>query len=89
VSRDQRWTGGIANREWQRGTRAEPPPVDTQGVLARVRRYIADCERWQHLLRAKDHPTEDGAVKLILCPDKRHEDMVRRAFRYATARGGQ
>jgi hypothetical protein len=87
VSSNRNWTGGLANRGYRRGTRAEPPPAAAQAALAQVRGYLADCTRWAHLLRASDHPTEDGAVKLIWCRDKAHEDMVRRAFRYATAGG--
>lgn len=81
------WTGGAANREYRRGKRPEPPRADAQAVLALVRAYIADCDRWRHLLRASDHPTADGAVQLIYCRDDDEKDLVRRAFRFATAGG--
>jgi hypothetical protein len=82
------WTGGIANREYRRGKRAEPPPSDALAVLALVRGYQADCARWKHLLRASDHPTAEGTVRMIYCRDDQQKDLVRRAFQYATARGG-
>lgn len=79
------WTGGLANREYRRGTRAEPPPVDAQAILAQVRSYLADCALFKALLRAADHPTEEGALKIVYCRTERHREVARAAFRHLTA----
>jgi len=83
MSHDKRWTGGTANREWQRGTRAEPV-VDAEAVKAQVLRYLADCRRWAHMLRPSDHPTEDGVLKVVYTQTDRQRQAVLDVFRLAT-----
>ena len=46
MASDQRWQGGVANRTWQAGTRPVPQ-VDTDHLIAEVRRYLADCAKYQ------------------------------------------
>lgn len=79
VASDQRWTGGLANRGWQSGTRLEPV-VDKAAILAQVRAYLTDCRRYQAILSPKYHPTEDSAVKVVFGPD----DVIRAAYRHLT-----
>lgn len=78
---DQRWTGGIANREWQAGTRFEVV-ADKEAVLAQVRAYLADCRRYREILSPKYHPAADSAVKVVHGPP----DVVRAAYQHLTAR---
>lgn len=80
---DQRWTGGIANREWQAGTRAEPV-TDPDALAAHVRRYLADCGKFH--LDPKYHPTEDGVLKIVFHHGYAQKQAVLTAFRQLTER---
>jgi len=83
MSSDQRWTGGTANREWQRGTRHDPPP-DLNTIRSLVRNYLADCASYRDLLNPRYHPTEDGALKVIYHQGPDQETAVRAIFREET-----
>lgn len=80
MASDQRWTGGIANREWSRGHSAGHL-IDRDRLTADVRRYLADCRTHRNLLTAKYHPTEDGALKAIFHRGGEEEAVIRAAFR--------
>lgn len=80
MASDQRWTGGIANREWSRGHSAGHL-IDRDRLTADVRRYLADCRTHRNLLTAKYHPTEDGALKAIYHRSGEEADVIRAAFR--------
>jgi hypothetical protein len=86
MSSDSRWSGGAANREWQRGTRPGQP-VDTDAIAVQVRRYLRDCAAapW---LDGRYHPTEDGALKVVFHRGREQETAVRAAFRHLTGRPG-
>jgi hypothetical protein len=73
LSSDSRWSGGVANREWQRGTRPELA-TDREALMRQVRRYLADCRRFRLT------PGEGMAVKVVFGP----EPLVRAAYREAT-----
>lgn len=77
---DQRWTGGIANREWQSGRPAEPA-VDAEYIISQVRAYLRDCERFRGILSAADHPTLRSCLKVVFGPDR----VIREAYEYLTA----
>lgn len=64
MASDQRWTGGIANREWTRG-HAAPHLTGKDRLTADVRTYLADCRKHQALLTPAYHPTLAGALKVI------------------------
>jgi hypothetical protein len=53
---------------------------------AEVAQYLADCARHADMLRSSDHPTEDGAVKLIYHRTTEQAELIRAAFRAAVAR---
>lgn len=74
MASDQRWTGGIANREWRSGTKPEQP-VDTDGVKRQVAEYIADC--------VKNHLTsnETGCLKVVFHKTGAQKQAVIWAFR--------
>ena len=75
MSSDSRWTGGLANREWQRGNKVEQP-ADTDYIVLQVRRYLADCRRFDLT------PSEGMAVKVVFGPDA----LVRAAYQQQTRR---
>jgi hypothetical protein len=83
VPRDRRWTGGIANREWQRGRQAGRV-IDHVRLSGDVRRYLADCRAHAAALSAKYHPTEASALKVIHHHGHAEEDVIRGAFRALT-----
>jgi hypothetical protein len=60
-----------------------PPDVP---FSAEVARYLADCAEHASMLRPSDHPTEDGAVKLIWHRTTDQAEQIRAAFRAAVAR---
>lgn len=64
MASDQRWTGGIANREWSRG-HAAAHVTDKDRLMADVRQYLADCRTHQAILSPKYHPTLASALKVI------------------------
>jgi hypothetical protein len=64
MSGDSRWTGGPANREWQRGTRLAREPLTRLYLLEQVQAYLRDC-RGAADLDPRYHPTPAGAVKVI------------------------
>lgn len=78
MSGDRRWTGGVANREWQSGARLEQP-LDEDYITGQVKAYLRDCRRSPHL-DPKYHPTASGAVKVVYGP----EQAVRAAYRHLT-----
>jgi hypothetical protein len=78
VSSDRRWTGGLANREWQRGTQAAAVPLDIEQLRAQVRRYLADCKRAG--LASAYHPTAAGACKVIYHQGTAQRLQIIRAF---------
>jgi hypothetical protein len=80
VSGDQRWTGGIANREWQSGARPKPA-VDVDALAEKVREYVADCRR---LRRA---PSEKGCLTVVYYQGDAQKQAVLAAFREAVAHG--
>lgn len=84
MSSDSRWTGGIANREWQSGTRVQAP-VDTDAITAQVRRYLADCRKFRQLI-GPAHPTEDGVLKIVYHQGGAQKAAILAAFRHATSR---
>lgn len=63
MSSDSRWTGGRANREWQRGSVPKPEPMARLYLLEQLRAYLADCKRFR--LDPAYHPTAAGALKMI------------------------
>ena len=73
MSSDQRWQGGVANRTWQAGTRPTPQ-VDTDHLIAEVRRYLADCKKFRLT------PSEDDAAKVIFGP----ATAIRAAYQQVT-----
>lgn len=75
---DQRWTGGIANREWQAGRPAEPA-VDADAITTQVRSYLRDCRRFQ--LDPQYHPTEAGVLKLVFWRGDTQKQAVLAAYR--------
>lgn len=83
MSHDKRWTGGIANREWQRGTQAGPV-TDLEAVKAHVLRYLADCRRFASKLCADDHPTEDGVLKIVYWHGDAQKQAVLSVYRQLT-----
>lgn len=84
MSSDRRWTGGAANREWQRGTQPQAAP-DAGGLTAHVAQYLAECRAHQQLLDRRYHPTEEGALKVIFHRGRDQETAIRLAFRQLTA----
>lgn len=65
MSSDGRWTGGAANREWQRGTRPRQELLPRAYVVAQLRAYFADCHANRSILNPRYHPTGPGALKMI------------------------
>jgi hypothetical protein len=88
MASDKRWTGGAANREWQRGSRAEQP-VNIPYLVLQVKAYMEDCERFRAIL-GPGHPNWNAAKHVIFCrnDEERHAALVifSRAMR-ARARG--
>lgn len=78
MSSDSRWTGGLANREWQRGNRVEQP-VDTDYIRLQVRRYLADCRRFDF------PPSEAMCLKVIFHAGDSQKQAVIAAYRQLTA----
>jgi gamma-glutamylcysteine synthetase len=79
VSSDSRWTGGLANREWQSGNRVEQH-VDTDYIRVQVRRYLADCRMFDLT------PDEDMCLKIVFHAGGAQKEAVRAAYREAVAR---
>lgn len=78
MSRDLRWTGGTANREWVRGVSAGHT-IDADQLKADVRAYLADC-RAAPWLNPAYHPTEAGAIKAIHHRTRTEEEIIRGIF---------
>lgn len=83
MSRDKRWTGGPANREWQRGAQAEPV-VDVAAIKAQVLRYLVDCRRFASVLRASDHPTLKGCLQVVYTATDEQKQAVTDLYHQAT-----
>jgi hypothetical protein len=79
VSSDSRWTGGLANREWQSGTRPQPQ-VDTDYITAQVRRYLRDCRKHRAIL-SPYHPTEAGLLRVVFCHGDGEKQAALTAYR--------
>jgi hypothetical protein len=78
VSSDQRWTGGIANREWQRGVKAVPV-VDIEAITRHVRAYLRDVERHRQILSPDNHPTLRSCLKVVYGPETAIRDAYAKA----------
>jgi hypothetical protein len=76
VASDQRWTGGIANREWQAGRPAEPT-VDADYITRQVKLYLADCVK-NHLTS-----TEETCLKVVFHVTGAQKQAVIWAYRRA------
>lgn len=74
MSSDSRWTGGLANREWQAGTRIDQP-VDRDYIAAQVRRYLRDCDRFRLV------PSQVTCLKVVFHANGAQEAAVTGAFR--------
>jgi hypothetical protein len=79
VSSDSRWTGGAANREWQRGTR-HVTPLDPAYLKAQIFAYLADCYANRGILSPAHHPTEAGALRVIYHQGPLQAAQVRAAW---------
>lgn len=77
MSSDSRWTGGLANREWQAGNKVEQP-VDADYITKQVRIYLADCKRFGLT------PTEVIALKIVYHANDAQKDAITAAFRQRT-----
>lgn len=64
MASDQRWTGGIANREWVRGHAAQRE-INPGELANGVKAYLADCQRHQALLSSEYHPTVKSCLKAV------------------------
>lgn len=84
------WTGGIANREWNRGTPAPAPFVRRDSEIAvAVGTYLRECRQFAHLLRAADHPTEHGMLQVTWCRTDTEREQARVVFARLMARRRQ
>jgi hypothetical protein len=82
MASDQRWTGGVANREWTRGHTAGRV-INHDRIKADVTAYLADCHANRALLSPAYHPTEAGALKAIYHHGDAEADAVRAAYQQA------
>jgi hypothetical protein len=82
MASDQRWTGGVANREWTRG-HAASRTIDRDRLTAQVDAYLADCRKHRAIINAAYHPTEAGALKIIHHHDTTEADVIRGLYRGA------
>lgn len=80
MSSDSRWTGGLANREWQSGTRPQPQ-VDSDYITGQVRRYLSDCRKHRALLNPANHPTETGLLRVVFCHGDDEKQAALAAYR--------
>lgn len=80
MSGDSRWTGGAANREWQRGAKQPVTLLTADYLTAHVRAYLADCYAARETLNPAYHPTAAGALKVIYHEGIAQADQIRRAF---------
>jgi hypothetical protein len=80
MASDQRWTGGLANREWQRGSKPAGRVIDADRLSWDVRRYLADCRAHSGILSPRYHPTEAGALKAVYHRGREEEDVIRGEF---------
>ena len=84
MSSDRRWTGGLANREWQRGSQPPVPLLDPRYVAAQIEAYRSDCYAARAYLDRANHPTAAGAVKVIYHRGTAQRMQIVRAFEQAT-----
>jgi hypothetical protein len=80
VSADGRWTGGAANREWQRGARPAGAPLERAYVAGQIRAYLADCHAAGAILNPRYHPTPEGALEMIPHHGKVQQEQIRREY---------
>jgi hypothetical protein len=88
MASDQRWTGGIANREWTRGHTATRE-INPAELAAGVKAYLADCHAHQPILSAKYHPTQDSALKAVYHAGPAEAECIRTVFAELTGGGQQ
>jgi hypothetical protein len=74
MSSDSRWTGGLANREWQRGTRTIAP-IDRAYLAGQLSAYLRDCARFGL------KPSEDTALKIVYRRGSSAADQIRAGYR--------
>jgi hypothetical protein len=79
------WTGGIANREWHRGSSVRGLVVDAERLAADVRRYLADCRKYQGILSPASHPSERSALKVIYHCTAEEAGVIRAEYRRLTS----
>lgn len=79
MSSDSRWTGGLANREWQSGTRVEPM-TDTDYINWQVKRYLADCAQFSLT------PSKEDALKVIFWTGDAQKQAVISAYQQQAGR---
>jgi hypothetical protein len=80
---DLRWTGGIANRGWQSGTR--PGPVtDADDLAAQVSRYLTDCRRHRKLLSPANHPTLKSCLQVVFHHGDAQKRLIGDIYRQLT-----
>ena len=88
MPRDQRWTGGLANREWSRGQQAEHI-IDHDRIKADVAAYLAaylaDCRASRAILRASDHPTVEGCLKAVWRRWPEERDVITAEYQRQTS----
>lgn len=81
MSSDRRWTGGLANRQWQRGIAPPDQPMDWAWVVEQVLTYIRDCKAAG--ISDKYHPTAGGALKVVFHRGGQQRAQIVRAFNRA------
>ena len=86
MPRDQRWTGGLANREWTRG-HATTREINPAELAAGVKAYLADCQRHQALLSATYHPTPVGCLKAVYHVGPGEAQCIRDTYAQLTGAG--
>jgi hypothetical protein len=80
MASDSRWTGGLANRQWQRGTRRAVGLLDPQWVSRQVDIYRQDCYAARATLNPAYHPTAAGAARVIFHRGAEQAEQIRAAF---------
>lgn len=86
MASDSRWTGGIANREWTRGTKPGLV-IDPVRVMGDVRRYLADVAAHRQLLSPVHHPTLKSALKVIYHRSADEAAAITSAYKQAVTHG--
>ncbi|HEX4830293.1 MAG TPA: hypothetical protein VH478_04285 [Trebonia sp.] len=79
MASDQRWTGGIANRDWSAG-HAPARDIPAAQLASGVKAYLADCDRHRAMLSPAYHPTAGGACKAVYHAGTREAEFIRSVF---------